>query len=69
VHIDVDLYQPTLDSLEFFWPRLADGGFVVVDDYGSSQFPGATTATNEFLDKNKPSFFYKVPMGACFIIK
>lgn len=69
VHIDVDLYQPTLDSLEFFWPRLAEGGFIVVDDYGSSQFPGATTATNEFLDKNKPSFFYKVPMGACFIVK
>lgn len=69
VHIDVDLYEPTLNSLEFFWPRLASGGFIVVDDYGSSQFPGATTATNEFLDKNKPSFFYKVPMGACFIIK
>ena len=69
VHIDVDLYEPTLDSLEFFWPRLVDGGFIVVDDYGSSQFPGATKATNEFLDKVNPSFFYKVPMGACFIVK
>lgn len=69
VHIDVDLYEPTIESLEFFWTRLVDGGFIVVDDYGSSQFPGATTATNEFLDKHKPSFFYKVPMGACFIIK
>lgn len=26
VHIDVDLYKPTLDSLEFFYPRLAGGG-------------------------------------------
>lgn len=69
VHIDVDLYEPTLDSLEFFWPRLVNGGFIVVDDYGSSQFPGATKATNEFLDKANPSFFYKVPMGACFIVK
>lgn len=69
VHIDVDLYQPTLDSLEFFWPRVAKGGYVVVDDYGSSQFPGATTAVDEFLKVNPPSFFYKVPMGACFIIK
>lgn len=69
VHIDVDLYQPTLDSLDFFWQRLTKGGFVVVDDYGSSQFPGASVAVDEFLDKNKPSFFYKVPMGACFIIK
>ncbi|MBA3695849.1 MAG: class I SAM-dependent methyltransferase [Methylotenera sp.] len=69
VHIDVDLYEPTLSSLAFFWPRLANGGFIVVDDYGSSQFPGATTATDEFLAKNKASFFYKVPMGACFIVK
>lgn len=69
VHIDVDLYKPTLDSLEFFWPKVVDGGFVVVDDYGSSQFPGANTAVDEFLSKNQYSFFYKVPMGACFIIK
>ncbi|HEY7985620.1 MAG TPA: TylF/MycF/NovP-related O-methyltransferase [Methylophilaceae bacterium] len=69
VHIDVDLYEPTKDSLEFFWPRLAIGGFIVVDDYGSSQFPGASTAVDEFLETHVPTFFYKVPMGACFIIK
>lgn len=26
VHIDVDLYQPTLDSFAFFYPRLVTGG-------------------------------------------
>lgn len=45
------------------------GGFIVVDDYGSSQFPSATKATHEFLDEVNPSFFYKVPVGACFIVK
>jgi len=69
IHIDVDLYQPTIDSLEFFWKKLVDGGFIVVDDYGSSQFPGASTAVDEFLKDHKASFFYKVPMGACFIMK
>jgi len=69
VHIDVDLYQPTQASLQFFWDRLTKGGYVVVDDYGSSQFPGATMAVDEFLAIHKPSFFYKVPMGGCFIIK
>ena len=69
VHIDVDLYQPTIDSLEFFWKKLVDGGFIVVDDYGSSQFPGAGIAVDEFLKEHKASFFYKVPMGACFIMK
>jgi len=49
VHVDVDLYQPTLDCVEFFYPRLNDGGLLVCDDYGSSLCPGATEAVNEFL--------------------
>src|SRR5207244_4080906 len=33
-HIDLDLHQPTLDSLEFFYPRMNSGGVFVLDDYG-----------------------------------
>ena len=47
VHIDVDLYQPTRDSLEFFYPRLVKGGFIVMDDYGFKNCPGATRAADE----------------------
>ena len=32
VHIDVDLYEPTLGALEYFVPRLAPGGIIVNDD-------------------------------------
>jgi O-methyltransferase len=39
VHIDVDLYEPILDSLNFF-PKLVKGGVIVFDDYGITQFPG-----------------------------
>ena len=45
VHVDVDLYQPTLDSLEYFTPRLARGGIIVTDDYS---WPGARRAFEEF---------------------
>tara|TARA_B000000565_G_scaffold207192_1_gene160570 strand:- start:664 stop:1464 length:801 start_codon:yes stop_codon:yes gene_type:complete len=69
VHIDVDLFQPTLDSLNYFYPRLNQGGAIVIDDYGISQFPGARKAVDKFLKSNKYSFFYKVPFGSCFIIK
>ena len=69
VHIDVDLYEPTRDSLEFFYPRLVKGGAIVCDDYGFTQFPGAKKAVNEFLKKNNYEIFYEVPMGGCFIIK
>jgi hypothetical protein len=47
VHIDVDLYQPTRDSLAFFYPRLVKGGVIVMDDYGFKTCPGATRAAEE----------------------
>ena len=45
VHVDVDLYQPTRDSLEYFFPRMVPGGIIVCDDYG---WPGARKAVEEF---------------------
>lgn len=69
VHIDVDLYKPTKDSLEFFWERLNHGGIIICDDYGFNQFPGAKSAVDEFLSKTNYSYFYEVPYGSCIIIK
>jgi hypothetical protein len=40
VHIDVDLFEPTKACLEYFLPRLAPGGVIVNDDFGSPLFPG-----------------------------
>ncbi|MFH1605233.1 MAG: TylF/MycF/NovP-related O-methyltransferase [Pseudomonadota bacterium] len=45
VHLDVDLYQPTLDSLVYLFPRLAEGGAIITDDYN---WPGARAAFDEF---------------------
>lgn len=47
IHVDVDLYQPTRDSLNFFYPRLVKGGVIVMDDYGFKTCPGATRAADE----------------------
>ena len=69
VHIDVDLYEPTLASLEFFYPRLSKGGIIICDDYNVSAYPGSKKAWDEFFDDKDYEFFYKVPMGACFIVK
>jgi O-methyltransferase len=33
VHLDVDLYQSTLDSLKFFYPRMSAGGIIITHDY------------------------------------
>ena len=50
VHVDVDLYDPTLDALAYFYPRLSPGGLIVSDDYS---WPGARTAINEFCGENR----------------
>lgn len=48
VHIDVDLYEPTLACLEYFYPRLCEKGVVICDDYVTPLFPGAQRAWDLF---------------------
>lgn len=56
VHIDVDLYQPTKDCLDYFFPRLTAGGVIVNDDFASPLFPGGGRAWHEFLDARGLSY-------------
>ena len=52
VHIDCDLYAPMASALEYFYPRLVPGGFLIVHDYSSQCWYGAEKAVDEFfLDK------------------
>jgi len=70
VHIDVDLYQPIKDSIEFFFSRLIAGGIMVFDDYGyTRQFPGAKKAVDEALELIDVQFFMSLPSGQAYLIK
>ena len=40
VHLDVDIYEPTLLALHFFHHRLTKHGVMIVDDYGFTTCPG-----------------------------
>lgn len=68
VHIDVDFYEPTLESLRFFYPRMASGGIIICDDYGHINTPGSQKAMDEFLI-DKPEKVIKLDAGHAFIIK
>ncbi|MBO6805948.1 TylF/MycF/NovP-related O-methyltransferase [Thalassospira sp.] len=69
VHIDVDMYQPYIDSIRFFYPRMLRGGVLVFDDYGSSGFPGARRAVDELAEEFRPTVFLRFPLGgACWIV-
>src|SRR5260221_6248008 len=44
VHIDCDLYAPTFSALDYFYPRLVPGGFMVIHDYSSLHWDGMERA-------------------------
>jgi O-methyltransferase len=50
VLLDLDKYHPTLASLEFFYSRLAPGGYLIVHDYNSPESNwGCNRALNDFI--------------------
>ena len=49
VHLDVDLYRSTIDSLRFFFPRMISGGIILIHDYHSD---GIQKAFREFKTEN-----------------
>lgn len=68
VHVDVDLEQPTRDSIAFFYPRLEVGGILLCDDYGCTTCPGATLAVDDFL-ADKPEKMLSLCCGGGFLVK
>ena len=69
VHIDVDLYEPTLASLEFFYPRMVAGGILLCDDYGFTTCPGARRACDEFFGDKIECRVVHLPTGQGFVVK
>jgi O-methyltransferase len=49
VHLDVDLYLPTLECLEFFYDQMTPGAKFVLDDYNWPHTPGVNKAIDKFL--------------------
>jgi Macrocin-O-methyltransferase (TylF) len=60
VHIDCDLHNPIKAGLEYFYPRLIPGGFLIVHDYSSLHWDGAEKAVDEFL-MDKPEYAIPLP--------
>lgn len=53
VNLDPDLYEPVLQGLYAFWPKLVPGGAIMIHDYNSTQFEGAGKAVRTFCDDKK----------------
>ena len=70
VHVDCDLEKPIAAALDYFYPKIKKGGFLIMHDYSSLNWPGAKHAINEFF-KDKPEFVVPIPdkSGTCVIRK
>ena len=70
VNLDLDIYEPTLDALSFFYPRVESGGVIWFDDYGFNTWPGCTKAVDDFRTQLSPrDLLMKNPFGGLVIIK
>ena len=68
VHLDVNLYQTTLDALEFFWPRMISSGRIVSHDYNTNSMPGIKKAFSEFF-KNEPEKIIEIADSQVMVVK
>jgi len=56
LNLDLDLYQPTIDALNYFWKYMLSGGVIILDDYDGEaeqkKWPGVKKAVDEFCKIN-----------------
>lgn len=64
VSIDCDLYQPAMDGLKYFYPRLAKGGYIMMHDYNGKTYRGIAKAVAEYEQEN--GILAKVPIPDMF---
>ncbi len=69
VHLDADLYNPTLAGLHYFYPRLSAGGIIIIHDYNHT-WEGVTKAVDEFI-KTIPENLVSIAdwQGSVLIVK
>ncbi len=66
VHLDVDIYQSTLNGLKFFYPRMNKGGVIVSHDHSNAE--GVRRAFDEFF-ADKPEAIVSLPGTQCLVVK
>lgn len=66
VHLDVDLYQSTLDGLKFFYPRMSPGAILISHDFVSAE--GVNRAFQEFF-ADKPEPVIELTGYQCMVVK
>jgi len=69
LHLDMDIYEPTLFALNEYVTRMGVGGVVVIDDYGFTTCPGIKKAVDEYLETTSGFLRLELLTGQCILIK
>jgi O-methyltransferase len=52
VSLDTDLYEPIYNGLNFFYPRLSNGGYILIHDFNNDHYKGVRDAVMKFCKEN-----------------
>jgi O-methyltransferase len=71
VMVDFDKYEPTIEALKFFYPRLSKGGFIFVHDYNNAESNFACSKALDTFSKDIPEKIILIPdcWGSAFFRK
>jgi len=68
LRLDTDFYESTRHELTHLYPRLAQGGVLIIDDYGD--WAGSRKATDEYIEAHDlPLHLIRVDVGARMAVK
>jgi O-methyltransferase len=56
VSLDADLFEPIYSGLQFFYPKLVQGGYIFIHDFNNEQYKGARKAVEQFCLEQKINF-------------
>ena len=62
VNLDMDLYEPTLQGLRFFYPLMSEGGVILIHDYFSEAYPNVEQSIKDF-EHELGARLHKMPIG------
>lgn len=68
VSLDADLYQPILEGLRFFYPRLQNGGYIFIHDFNNEEYKGSRKAVMEFCEEHRINYLPIPDNGGSAII-
>ena len=68
LRLDTDWYASTRHELEQLYPRLAEGGVLIIDDYG--HYEGARRAVDEYFERSRrPVLLNRIDFTGRLVVK